>query len=49
VSLPLLEPDSDVQLDSQAALTTIYDILGCDESLDYRLTPPSPMETQLGY
>jgi hypothetical protein len=43
VSVPLLAPDEDVKLDLQAALTTIYDILGYDESLDYRIPPPGPL------
>ena len=43
VSVPLLAPDADVQLDLQAALTTIYDILGYDEMIDYSLPPPGPL------
>ena len=43
ISVPLLAPDADVQLDLQAALTTVYDILGYDEMIDYHLPPPGPM------
>jgi hypothetical protein len=39
----LLPGDADVPLDLQQALTTIYDIIGYDELLDYRGPPPGPL------
>src|SRR5262249_50741008 len=48
VAVPLLPGDADATLDLQQALTTVYDILGYDELLDYRQPPPgklSPEET----
>jgi hypothetical protein len=43
VRVPLLPGDADVLLDLQRALTTIYDIIGYDELLDYRGAPPGPL------
>ncbi len=43
VAVPLLPGDADATLDLQQALTTIYDILGYDESIDYRQPPPGPL------
>jgi hypothetical protein len=43
VPVPLLPADADVFLDLQQALTTIYDIIGYDELLDYRGPPPGPL------
>jgi hypothetical protein len=35
VPVPLLPGDADVALELQPALTTICDVIGCDERLDY--------------
>ena len=43
VAVPLLPGDPDATLDLQQALTTIYDILGYDELIDYRQPPPGPL------
>lgn len=43
VAVPLLAGDPDVTLDIQLALTTVYDILGYDELIDYRQPPPGAM------
>ena len=43
MAVPLLPGDADATLDLQQALTTIYDILGYDESIDYRQPPPGPL------
>jgi hypothetical protein len=43
VKVPLLPDDPDVLLDLQLALTTVYDILGNDEMIDYREPPPGPL------
>jgi hypothetical protein len=43
VPVPLLPGDPDVQLDLQQALTTVYDIIGYDELIDYQLPPPAPL------
>jgi hypothetical protein len=43
VSVPLLAGDADVLLDLQQALTTVYDILGYNELIDYRQPPPGPL------
>ncbi|MCI0682490.1 MAG: DUF4058 family protein [Gemmataceae bacterium] len=43
VAVPLLPGDADAVLDLQAALTTVYDILGYDDLIDYRLPPPGPL------
>jgi len=43
VPVPLLAGDADARLDLQNALSTIYDILGYDELLDYRQPPPGPL------
>ena len=56
VHVPLLPGDPDVLLDLQQALTTVYDIIGYDELLDYAGRPPGPLtpaeaawvESQLG-
>jgi hypothetical protein len=45
VAVPLLTGDPDTSLDLQRALTTIYDILGYDELIDYRQPPPGPWTT----
>jgi hypothetical protein len=42
VPVPLLEPDADVPLDLQAALTTCFDLVGYDLLIDYSLPPPAP-------
>ncbi len=43
VAVPLLPGDADAWLDLQQALTTVYDILGYDELIDYRKPPPGPL------
>jgi hypothetical protein len=43
VLVPLLPGDPDVPLDLHQALTTVYDILGYDELVDYRQPPPGPL------
>src|SRR5262249_15174465 len=43
VTVPLLPGDADVLLDLQRALSTVYDILGYDEMIDYRQPPPGPL------
>lgn len=43
VKVPLLPGDPDVDLDLQSALTTIYDIFGYDELIDYSQPPPGPL------
>ena len=43
VAVPLLPGDADAKLDLQAALTTVYDILGYDELLDYGKPPSGPL------
>ena len=45
VSVPLLPEDTDVALDLQQALTTIYDIIGYDELIDYQQAPPGTLTT----
>ncbi len=44
VPVPLLSDDPDVSLDLQLALTTMYDELGFDLSVDYRQPPEIPLE-----
>ncbi len=44
-AIPLLPGDADVGLDLQKALTTVYDILGYDELIDYQTTPPGELST----
>ncbi|MBE7532074.1 MAG: DUF4058 family protein [Chloroflexi bacterium] len=44
VPVPLLPDDPDVSLDLQLALTTMYDELGFDLSVDYRQPPEIPLE-----
>ncbi len=44
VPVPLLPDDADVSLDLQLALTTMYDELGFDLSVDYRQPPEIPLE-----
>jgi hypothetical protein len=39
VAVPLLPGDPDARLDLQAALPTVYDILGYDEMIDYGKPP----------
>jgi hypothetical protein len=46
VPVPLLPEDPDVDLDLQAALSTEYDIMGYDDSIDYSQPPPGPMTAQ---
>ncbi|MEX2560564.1 MAG: DUF4058 family protein, partial [Pirellulales bacterium] len=43
VPVPLLPGDSDVPLDLQLALATIYDLLGYDLAVDYSLPPEIPL------
>jgi hypothetical protein len=43
VAIPLLAGDADAVLNLQQALKTIYDILGYDEMIDYRMPPPGPL------
>lgn len=42
VPVPLQAPDSDIPLDLQLALTTVYDEAAYDLSLDYSQSPPPP-------
>jgi len=46
IPIPLLPGDPDVSLDVQRALTTVYDILGYDEAVDYSLPPSGPLSPQ---
>jgi hypothetical protein len=46
VPVPLLEPGADVALDLQRALSTIYDIFGYDDLVDYNLAPPGNMQSE---
>ena len=46
VPIPLLLDDPDAELDLQAALSTEYDIMGYDESIDYSQPPPGPLTAQ---
>jgi hypothetical protein len=46
VTVPLLPGDADVLLDLQQALSTIYEIFGYDELIDYRQPPPGPLTAQ---
>jgi len=39
--VPLLQPDPDVFLDIQAALTACFELVGYEELLDYTIAPPS--------
>ena len=43
VPVPLLPGDADATLDLQQALTTVYDIIGYDELIDYSQPPPGPL------
>jgi len=43
VPVPLLPGDADVSLDLQQALTTVYDIIGYDELVDYSQPPYGPL------
>jgi hypothetical protein len=43
VTVPLLPGDADAVLNLQQALTTVYDILGYDELIDYRQPPPGSL------
>ncbi|HZZ77706.1 MAG TPA: DUF4058 family protein [Gemmataceae bacterium] len=43
VNVPLLRDDQDAVLDLQRALTTVYDILGYDELVNYQLPPPGSL------
>jgi hypothetical protein len=43
VAVPLLPGDADARLDLQQALTTVYDILGYDEQIDYSKPPPGSL------
>jgi hypothetical protein len=43
VAVPLLPGDTDAALNVQQALTTIYNILGYDELIDYELPPPGSL------
>jgi len=43
VAVPLLPGDTDARLDLQKALTTVYDILGYDELIDYNQAPPGAL------
>jgi hypothetical protein len=46
VPVPLRPPDPDVPLDLQAALTTVYDALGYDLSVDYSRPPEPPLKAE---
>jgi hypothetical protein len=46
VPVPLLAGDSDVGLDLQLALNTIYDALNYDLSVDYTRPPEVPLEAE---
>jgi hypothetical protein len=46
VPVPLLPGDDDVRLDLQAALATIYDLLGYDLALDYGGPPEVPLSSE---
>lgn len=43
IPIPLLPGDADSQLNLQAALTSVYDALGYDLSIDYRQPPEPPL------
>lgn len=43
VAVPLLAGDADAVLNLQQALTTVYDILGYDELIDYQQPPTGPL------
>ncbi len=47
--VPLLDPDPDVPLDLNQAITTVYDNAGFDYAIDYSQPPPPPplSETEL--
>jgi hypothetical protein len=45
IPVPLLPGDSDVPLDLQLALATIYDLLGYDLAVDYALPAEIPLST----
>lgn len=42
VPVPLLPPDADVPLDSQAAVEACFDLVGYERLLDYSSPPPPP-------
>jgi hypothetical protein len=44
IPVPLLNPDPDIGLDLQIALTTVYDELRYDLILDYTRPPDVPLE-----
>jgi hypothetical protein len=46
VLVPLLPGDADIPLDLQQALTTIYDIIGYGELVDYSQPPPGPLTAE---
>ncbi len=43
IPIPLLQPDADVVLDLQLALTTIYDAVGYDLTINYKQPPDVPI------
>lgn len=45
IAVPLLPGDADAILNLQQALTTVYDILGYDELIDYQQPPPGPLSS----
>ncbi len=47
VPVPLLPGDAEVVLDLQAALSTLYDTLGYDLSVDYTCPPEAPLEGEM--
>jgi hypothetical protein len=47
VPVPLLPDDQDVSLNLQQALTTVYDLLGYDLSIDYSKPPKAPLPTEI--
>lgn len=46
VAIPLLPGDADVTLDLQRALSTIYEIIGYDELVDYSQPPSGPLTAE---
>lgn len=44
VPVPLMPEDSDVQLDLQLGLQTIYDLFGYEDALDYATPPTVPLD-----
>ena len=46
VPVPLLPEDADVELDLQAALQNVYDLVGYDLAVDYTQPPEIPFESE---